>query len=193
MKSVIALISGGIDSPVAAYMVGRLGYRVIPVHFDNSPFSSEINKKKTEDCVERLKKHIGIDDLVVVPHGNNLLEISKNCERRYTCVLCRRVMFRIAEKLCKKLGAEAIVTGEFLGSKASQTLQNMKVISQSVKIPILRPLLGLDKEEIQKIGKGIGTFGQGISPAGCCSIVPSKPSTKARLEKILEEEGKLEC
>jgi len=155
MKSVIALISGGIDSPVAAYMVGRLGYRVIPVHFDNSPFSSEINKKKTEDCVERLKKHIGIDDLVVVPHGNNLLEISKNCERRYTCVLCRRVMFRIAEKLCKKLGAEAIVTGEFLGSKASQTLQNMKVISQSVKIPILRPLLGLDKEEIQKIGKNL--------------------------------------
>jgi len=192
MKSVIALISGGIDSPVAAYMIGRLGYRVIPVHFDNAPFSSELNKKKTSELVKKLKKHIEIDDLLVIPHGKNLLEISKNCERKYTCVLCRRIMFRIAEKLCKKLGAEAIVTGEFLGSKASQTLQNMKIISQSVNIPILRPLLGMDKEEIQKIGREIGTFYQGVSPAGCCSVVPSKPSTKARLEKIVEEEEKID-
>jgi len=192
MKSVITLISGGIDSPVAAYMIGRLGYRVILVHFDNSPFASEINKKKTEECVEILKKHITIDDLVIVPHGKNLLEISKNCERKYTCVLCRRVMFRTAERLCEKLGAKAIVTGEFLGSKASQTLQNMEVISQSVKIPILRPLLGMDKEEIQKIGREIGTFYQGVSPAGCCSVAPNKPSTKARLEKIVEEEGKID-
>ncbi|MBL7169948.1 MAG: 7-cyano-7-deazaguanine synthase [Candidatus Aenigmarchaeota archaeon] len=192
MKSVIALISGGIDSPVAAYMVGRLGYKVIPVHFDNSPLASEANRRKAKDCVKRLKKHITIDDLVAVPHGKNLLEISRNCNRKYTCVLCRRVMFRTAEKLCKKLGAEAIVTGEFLGSKASQTLANLEVISQAVSVPILRPLLGLDKEEIQKIGKKIGTFGQDISPAGCCSIVPSRPSTKARLEKILEEESKID-
>ena len=101
-------------------------------------------------------------------------------------------MFRIAEKICEKLGAEAIVTGEFLGSKASQTLQNMKVISQSVKIPIIRPLLGMDKEEIQRIGREIGTFYQGISPAGCCFVVPDKPSTKARMEKIIEEEAKID-
>ncbi len=192
MKLVIALISGGIDSPVATYMVGRLGYKIIPINFDNAPFSSELNKKKAKDCVEILKKRIEIDDLLVIPHDNNLLEISKNCDRKYTCVLCRRIMFRIAEKICEKLGAEAIVTGEFLGSKASQTLQNMKVISQSVKIPIIRPLLGMDKEEIQRIGREIGTFYQGISPAGCCSVVPDKPSTKARMEKIIEEEAKID-
>ena len=191
MKSVVALISGGIDSPVAAYMVGRLGYKIIPVYFDNSPFASEKNVKKAKKCVSVLKKHIDIDDLRVIPNGKNLLEISKKCERKYTCILCRRMMFRIAEELCKELNAESIVTGEFLGSKASQTLQNLQVVSQSVDIPIIRPLLGMDKEEIVGIGREIGTFGKEFSPAGCCDIVPDKPSTKARLERILEEEEKI--
>ncbi len=192
MKSVVALISGGIDSPVAAYMVGRLGYRVIPVYFDNSPFASELDRKKAERCVEKLRKLINIDDLVVISHGKNLLEISKKCDRKYTCILCRREMFRSAEKLCEEKNAEAIVTGEFLGSKASQTLQNLKIVSQVVDIPIIRPILGLDKEEIIKIGRKIGTFGQEFSPAGCCDVVPDKPSTKARLNVIREEERKIE-
>ncbi|MBD3155733.1 MAG: hypothetical protein GF368_03705 [Candidatus Aenigmarchaeota archaeon] len=191
MKSVISLISGGIDSPVAAYMVGRLGYKVIPIYFDNSPFTAEKNIKRVRDSIERLREHVDIGELIAVPNGKNLLEISKKCERRYTCVLCRRMMFRIAEKLCEKFGSDAIVTGEFLGSKASQTLQNIVVISQSVKVPIIRPLLGMDKEEIMEIGREIGTFGQGIVHAGCCSIVPDKPSTKAKLSVILEEEKKI--
>jgi thiamine biosynthesis protein ThiI len=188
----IALISGGMDSPVAAYMIGRLGYRIIPVYFDNSPFSDNLNQKKTEECVKRLKEHITTDPVKVISNGQNLLEISEKCNRKYTCVLCRRMMFRITEKLCENLGSEAIVTGEFLGSKASQTLQNLEVVSQAVEIPIIRPLLGMDKEEIKRIGRKIGTFYQGFSPAGCCSVVPRKPSTKAKLEKILEEEKKLD-
>lgn len=192
MKSVVALISGGIDSPVAAYMVGRLGYKVIPVYLDNSPFTAEKNIEKVKDSIERLRKHVDITEIIIIPNGKNLLEISKRCERRYTCVLCRRMMFRIAEKLCEKFGSEAIVTGEFLGSKASQTLQNIEVISQSVDIPIIRPLLGMNKEEIMEIGRRIGTFGQGITHTGCCSIVPDKPSTKAKLDVILEEERKID-
>jgi len=192
MKPVVALISGGIDSPVAAYTVGRLGYRIIPVHFVNAPFSSEGDKEKVLKIVEKLREHVEIDDVVFVPHGHNLLEFSKKCERRFACVLCKRMMFRIAERLSQKLGAEAIVTGEFLGSKASQTLRNLEVISQTVNIPVIRPLLGMDKEEIQIIGRKIGTFNRGIGQAGCCSITPYKPSTKASLEKILEEEGKVD-
>jgi thiamine biosynthesis protein ThiI len=191
MKYVAALISGGIDSPVAAYMVGRLGYRVIPVYFDNSPYVSEENVKKAKKCVSVLKEHIDIEDLRVIANGKNLFEISMKCDRKYTCVLCRRMMLRVAEKLCEDLGAEAIVTGEFLGSKASQTLQNLQVVSQAVDIPIIRPLLGMDKEEIIGIGREIRTFGKEFSPSGCCDIVPDKPSTKARLERILEEEEKI--
>lgn len=191
MKSFIALVSGGIDSPVAAYMVGRLGYHIIPLYFDSVPFSSEVNKKRVKECVERLRKHISIGNLIIIPHGEKLLEICRKCERRFTCVLCRRRMFRIAEEYCKKNGAEGIITGEFLGSKASQTLKNMEVISESVTAPIIRPLLGLDKEEIQKIGRSIGTFGQDIIQAGCCSMNPKKPATMAKLERIIEEEKKL--
>ncbi|MEM5793202.1 MAG: 7-cyano-7-deazaguanine synthase [Candidatus Aenigmatarchaeota archaeon] len=192
MKKIVSLISGGIDSPVAAYMVGRFGDEIVPIYFDNYPFSSENNKMKAKEAVERLKKHVKIDELMVIPHGEYLLEVANKCKRKYTCVLCRRQMFRVAEKVCKKIGGEGIITGEFLGSKASQTLKNMEVISQAVSIPIIRPLLGLDKEEIQEIGRKIGTFGEGISHAGCCAMVPKRPCTKADLEKILEEEKKVE-
>ncbi len=190
MDSVLALISGGIDSPVATYLIGRLGYKTIPLYFDNDPFSDERSKKRMFECVKKLKEYLDIDYVIVVPHGHSLLEFSDKCERRLTCVLCKRMMYRIGERLCKKFEAKAIVTGEFLGSKASQTLDNLKVISQAIDTPVLRPLLGLDKQEIEKIGKEIGTFSS--SPSSGCSIVPDKPSTKARLERVLEEEKRVD-
>lgn len=192
MESVVALISGGIDSSPAAYLIGRLGYRIIPVYFDNNPFFDENNKKRMFECVRQLKKYLDIDEVIVVPHSHNLLEFSEKCERRLTCVLCKRMMYRIVERLCKKFMAKAIVTGEFLGSKASQTLNNLRVISQTIDTPVLRPLLGLDKEEIERIGKEIGTFSISTTSSDSCSFVPKKPSTRAKLKRVLEEEMKVD-
>ncbi len=193
MKKVICLVSGGIDSPVAAYQIGRLGFEIIPVYFDNSPFAGETTKNRMIECVRRLKKHFDyLDEAIIVPHGHSLQAFVENCQKSFLCVLCKRQMFRVAEQLCKKYGAGGIVTGEFLGSKASQTLENLYVISKAVNIPIIRPLLGFDKEEIQSIGKKIGTFDVSITPADCCSAVPKKPKTKARLQAVLEEESKVD-
>ena len=190
MLKVLVLISGGIDSPVAAYLVGRLGVEVIPVYFDNSPFSSIEAKSRAVECIKRLKEVLGFKEAYIFPNGDNLKEFFEKCKRRFICVLCRRMMLRVAEKFALEVGASALVTGESLGQVASQTLQNILVEDKAVKIPVLRPLIGLNKEESVRIARKIGTYEISIRNVVSCTVNPKQPATKVKLNQILEEEKK---
>lgn len=185
----IALVSGGIDSPVAAYMMMERGLEVYPLLLDLYPFSFEENKNHAVETIKKIKKHAHYDfHAYLCSHGKNLVEFLNKCPRRLTCVLCRRLMFRIAERVAEKKNARAIITGEFLGSKATQTLTNLGIVSQSVEIPVLRPLLGMNKEEIEEVARAIGTYKISTKPAMCCTVTPEKPSTRAKLEDVLAAE-----
>jgi thiamine biosynthesis protein ThiI len=130
--------------------------------------------------------------VLLLPHGQTLETFKNQCNNRYTCVVCKRMMLRYAEVVARKNHADAVIMGDSLGQVASQTLQNLRVVEQAVRIPILRPLIGFDKEDTIKIAKQIGTFDLSIAPADGCSAVPCKPSTQARLEHILAEEQKFD-
>jgi len=186
----ISLISGGIDSPVAAYLMLKQDAEVVAVHMKNS--ESE-NLEKIKLLVKQLEKSSGKNiKTYVVPHVGNQSEISKNCNRRFQCILCKRMMYHIAEEIAKKEKADAIVTGESIGQVASQTLQNLMVENSAVKIPVIRPLIGFDKNDTIKIAKEIGTYEISIKDDKRCSFVPDKPATMARIEQILEEEKKID-
>ncbi len=189
MKAV-ALLSGGIDSPVALYIMAKK-MECIALHMDNEPFGGG-EAGKVEEMVKRisliLDKKI---DLYTVPFGRTIQEaIYENCDERYRCVMCKRMMYRVAEAAGREMGADIIVTGENLGQVASQTLQNLVVLDESVGMAVVRPLVGLDKEDIIDIAKRIGTYDISIKKAFPCGLVPSKPSTSAVLERIHEEEMK---
>ena len=193
IMKVVSLISGGIDSPVATYLMLKKDLEVIALHLDNRPFTDEKQMNKTIALVEKLKNVTKKEiKTYIVPHGDNQLEFAKNCKRNLECVLCRRMMLRIAESISKKEGAFAIVTGESLGQVASQTLRNIKVESQAISIPVIRPLIGFDKIEIEAIAKKIDTYEISIQPGLCCTIVPNKPSTAANLYRVLDEEKKID-
>jgi thiamine biosynthesis protein ThiI len=190
---VVSLLSGGIDSPVSTHLLLRKGVEVVAVHYDNQPFTDDKQLNKTKELIRRLEEHSGkMAKKYIVPHGPSQTEIARNTHRRYQCVMCRRMMFRIAERIAQIEGADAIATGESLGQVASQTLPNIRTEEQAVNIPILRPLIGLDKVEIERIAKEIGTYEASIGPGLCCTIVPDKPSTKARLKVVTEEESKID-
>ncbi len=189
----ICLLSGGIDSPVAAYLMGRQGMELILVHFDNRPFTSDEEVAKATDLMGRVDAALGTRSRkVMVPHGRTQAEFAKCCRRNMECVLCRRMMFRVAEKLASKHDAGAIITGESLGQVASQTLANIFVEERATRLPILRPLIGFDKVEIERIAKSIGTYETSIRPGMCCTIAPKKPSTYSRLDAAVEEESKVD-
>ncbi len=193
MQKVLALISGGIDSPVAAYLIGKLKkIRVVPIYFDNQPFAEEKAKEKALTCIRKLGEHLNIKEAYIFPHGENLKEISEKCARKFTCILCRRLMFRVAERFSEIIKASGLVTGESLGQVASQTLQNIFVEDKAVKLPVLRPLIGLNKEETVRIAEKIGTYKISIEKAVSCLVNPPQPTTKANLDKILGEEKKLD-
>jgi len=189
---VLALVSGGIDSPAALYMMLTLGAAAAVVHFDNRPFTDEKMIEKSKAIVTNYRKKFGPIPLYIVPHGDAQLQFARNCDRKVHCLLCRRMMFRVAEKLAAKIGASALVTGESLGQVASQTLRNIRVESQAVSIIVLRPLIGMDKVEIEKIARRAGTYETSIAPGLCCTIVPSRPEIAAMLEKIIAEEKKVD-
>ncbi|MEM4233223.1 MAG: 7-cyano-7-deazaguanine synthase [Thermoplasmata archaeon] len=188
----VVLLSGGIDSPVAAYLMGRQGLELVLVHFDNRPFTSDQEVEKAVRLMRRLDVVLGRESRkLLVPHGNVQAELARNCRRNLECVLCRRMMFRVAEKLAERHSAQCIVTGESLGQVASQTLQNMAVEERATRLPILRPLIGFDKIEIERTAKSIGTYDISILPGMCCTIAPKKPSTYSRLEAVEAEEGRV--
>jgi thiamine biosynthesis protein ThiI len=188
----VALVSSGIDSPVATYLISKKAKEIILVHADNRPFTDDREIKNFITLAKHLKKHLSSSlKAYIVPHGNTLNAYTQNCNSRFTCVICKRMMVRYAEKIAEKEQADAIIMGDSLGQVASQTIQNIRVVEQAVKIPILRPLIGLDKEDVVKIAKEIGTYDLSILPSGGCSAVPIKPSTRARLDQILKEEKRI--
>jgi len=188
---VVCLISGGIDSPVAAWMMMKRGCAVILLHLYNYPFTDERTKNKAIKLYEKLKE-FGNTKLYIIPYGTIQLEISKLKEKKLRCILCRRMMLRIAEHIAKKENAKAIVTGESLGQVASQTLINIQVENNATELPILRPLIGLDKIEIIEIAKKIGTYEISTMPSFCCKLVPQHPSTRAKADEIKKVEKKLD-
>jgi thiamine biosynthesis protein ThiI len=186
------LVSSGVDSPVATYLISKKAEEIILVHADNRPFTDDREIENFIVLAKHLKKHISSSiKAYIVPHGSTLNAHKQNCNSRFTCVICKRMMVRYAEKIAEKEHADAIVMGDSLGQVASQTLQNIRVVEQAVKIPILRPLIGLDKEDVVKIAKEIGTYDLSILPSGGCSAVPIKPATRARLDQILKEEKRI--
>jgi len=188
----VSLVSSGIDSPVATYLVSKKAEEIIIVHSNNDPFTDKQEEDKFIRIAKHLKEKISSKiKLYIIPHGETLSSYKLNCENRFTCIFCKRMLVRYAEKIAEKEDAFAIVMGDSLGQVASQTLKNLKVVEQASSIPILRPLIGLDKEDIITIAKNIGTYDLSISPSISCSAVPNKPSTQAKLRQILTEEQKI--
>ncbi len=183
---VVALVSGGIDSPVAAYRMMRRGCLVTFVHFHGAPFLDRRTQEKTREIVKLLTRFQYSSRLYLIPFGEVQREVVVSAPAPYRVLLYRRLMARIAEHLAGLEGARALVTGESLGQVASQTLQNLTVIEEAVRLPILRPLIGMDKEEITEQAKGIGTYEVSIQPdQDCCALfVPRHPATRATVEEI---------
>ena len=190
----VGLFSGGIDSPVGLWLVMKRGSPVVLVYFDNSPFTDETVTQRALNVAEVLFSWaIGFPRKVyVIQHGENLKKIMQN-NRKYSCLLCKRMMYRVAERLAEEFHAEGIVTGEAIGEQASQTLTNLRVLNSAVKeYPVHRPLLGFDKHETEAIGRKIGTYDCSSAKATGCGAVPYQPSTKAKLEEVLKAEAKLD-
>jgi len=188
----VALVSSGIDSPVATYLLSKKADEIILLHADNRPFTDNREIEKFVTLAKHIKTLVPSRlTALLIPHGQTLQTYKTSCDNKFTCVVCKRMMLRYAEAIAKKEKADAIIMGDSLGQVASQTLQNIRVIEQAVSIPILRPLIGFDKEDTIQIAKKIGTFDLSIAPAEGCEAVPVKPSTQARLEQILAEEQKI--
>ncbi|OPY52094.1 MAG: thiamine biosynthesis protein ThiI [Methanosaeta sp. PtaU1.Bin060] len=191
----VALFSGGIDSPVAAWMMMKRGCKIIPVYVDIGPFFGEGSLFRARAVAEALRAYQPDLDLNVVK--DDFLERAKEIMRRegmekYTCVMCKRRMYRVAEAVAREVGAKGIVTGESLGQVASQTLENLFVLDSAVSMPVYRPLIGFDKVEAERIAREIKTFELSIMPTEGCRAVPSKPATRARTELVHRLEEMLE-
>ena len=190
----ISLISGGIDSPVAAYRMMQRGCRLIFVHFHSVPYLDNTSQEKVRQLITILTRHQFLSRLYLVPFGEIQRQIVASVARPLRVILYRRMMLRIAEAIARKEKAKALVTGESLGQVASQTLDNMAVIQQAAKVPVLRPLVGMDKQEIIDQARRIGTFEiSSIADQDCCQLfVPKHPATKARFSEVEEDESKFD-
>lgn len=190
----LVLLSGGIDSPVAAWMMAKRGMVVDAVHFHSYPYTSPRAQQKVEELAEIVSSYCGRINMTII----NLLPIQEaivtNCPEDETTILVRRFMMRIAERIAEKRRALMLITGENLGQVASQTAQALVVTDNSVSMPVMRPLIGMDKVDIMDMAKEIGTYEKSIEPyEDCCTVfLPKHPVTKPRLEKILESESKLD-
>jgi len=183
----LALLSSGIDSPVACYLMLKKGFKVEYLHFAMGQRSVE----KTKLLTSRLKKFGGSNRFFVISHKKMIQHVlNSGIEEKYTCIHCKRSMLKIAEMLAVKLGCDAILMGDSLGQVASQTVPNLYVEDSAVKIPVLRPLIGLDKEEIIEFAKNAGTYEISIMKDEGCSAVPKNPVTRAKTENVKDVDVK---
>ncbi len=187
MKKGLLLLSGGFDSPVAGWMMKQKGAKLSAIHFS----SELVTDRSPEEKSKRAAEILGIQNLIVVDISGELLEISKKCDHKLYFVLMKRLMYRLAEKIAEKEGCDFLVTGENLGQVSSQTLDNLIVIDKSVKMPVIRPLIGFDKQEIIDLAKQIGTYEISKGPEHCDALGPEHPYTKTTLEEVLIEESKI--
>jgi len=192
---VVALLSSGIDSPVACWLAMRRGCSVVLVHFDLRPFTDDRTLEKALALARVLAGwSLGrLKHMYVVPHGPALAEVKAKCPEKLTCVLCKRLMLRVAGRLAEAEGADAVVTGDAIGEQASQTLKNLRAIDSALQgLPVLRPLLCFDKAETVKLAMRIGTYEISAQPDAGCSAAPKRPITAAKLEDVLEAEEALD-
>lgn len=187
------LLSGGIDSPVAGYMIAKRGVIIDAVYFHAPPYTSERAKQKVVDLAREVSRYSGPINLYVVNFTQIQLEIYEKCPHEELTIIMRRYMMRIAEALAQKTNAGALITGESIGQVASQTLKSLAVTNEVCDLPVFRPVIGFDKEEIVRIAKKIGTFETSIQPfEDCCTIFVAKhPVTKPNLNVIKRSEEKL--
>jgi thiamine biosynthesis protein ThiI len=192
--TVAALLSGGIDSPVAAWRMMKRGCRVVFVHFHSVPYLPPTSQEKARALVERLTEWQYRSQLFLVPLGEIQREVVLSVPPPLRVVMYRRLMVRIAETLGRQVGALALTTGESLGQVASQTLTNIARIDEAAALPILRPLIGMDKLEITAEAQRLGTFEISIEPdADCCTLfVPRHPATRVSAEEISAAESRLD-
>ena len=190
----LLLLSGGIDSPVAGFMMAKRGMKIDCLHFHSYPFTSKRALQKAIDLGKILSQYTGKMRIYSINMAEIYKSINKNCRRNQTTILSRRFMMRIAEKISEKNNYHALITGESLGQVASQTVESMTVIEDATKLPIFKPLIALDKTEIIDRALYIGSYEKSIEPFDdCCSIfAPSNPITKPKLKYIKESESKLE-
>ncbi len=188
------LLSGGIDSPVAGWMIAKRGVELSAVYYHSVPYTSERAKQKVIDLARILSKYSGPIKLYVVPFTKIQQEIYTNCPESQLTILMRRFMMKIAEEIADQEGAKVLVTGESVGQVASQTLESLVVTDDAVDMPILRPLIGFDKIEIMNIAEKIGTYDISILPyEDCCTVfVPRHPVTRPKLDAVLKAEGLLD-
>ena len=190
----MCLLSGGIDSPVAAYMIGKRGVEIESVHFFSYPYTSQLAKDKVVELARLVTKYTGKMTVNVVSFTEIQEAIRDNCAEEYFTLIMRRFMMEISQRIAKHDGCGALITGENLGQVASQTMEAMTVTGAVVDIPIFMPLIGMDKEEIVTIARKIGTMETSILPyEDCCTVfTPKHPKTKPTLAQLIEAEKKLD-
>ena len=191
---VVSLLSGGIDSPVSSYMIAKRGVALEMVHFFSYPYTSPEAKEKVLELARLLTPWCGHLTVHVVPFTAIQEELRRSCPEEMFTLVMRRFMMRIAQRVAKRCGAKALVTGESLGQVASQTMDAMTVTGQVVDIPVLRPVVGMDKEEIVQISRKIGTYDTSILPyEDCCTVfTPRHPATRPVLEDVVQAESVLD-
>ena len=190
----VTLLSGGIDSPVSTYMIAKRGVHMIPVHFFSFPYTSELAKQKVLDLARELTAYCGRLTVEVVPFTHIQTEIRDKCPEEYFTLIMRRFMMRIAQEVADRNGAKALVTGENLGQVASQTMEALGCTEAVTRLPVLRPLIGFDKEEIVRLSRKIGTFELSTLPyEDCCTVfTPRHPRTRPRIDAVEEAEAVLD-
>lgn len=190
----VTLLSGGIDSPVSSYMIAKRGVQVIPVHFFSFPYTSDQAKEKVIALARILTGYCGRLTVEIVPFTHIQEEIRKNCPEAYFTLIMRRFMMRISERIALSNGCAALVTGENLGQVASQTMEAMRATEECVTLPVLRPLIGMDKEEIVRLARKIGTFETSILPyEDCCTVfTPRHPKTRPIVGDVIAAESALD-
>ncbi len=188
------LLSGGIDSPVAGYMIAKRGVQLVAVHYHSFPYTSEFAKQKVLDLAKILSEYCCGIRVYVVPFTDIQMQIHEKCPEDYTTLIMRRYMMRIAEKIAEKEEALALITGESVGQVASQTMEALATTNEVVHMPVFRPLIGFDKIDIMEYARKIGTYETSILPyEDCCTVfTPRHPATKPKMSLILQGEEKLD-